>query len=159
MSKRVLIIEDYISDFETIRDEMVMSKEFELTNIFPRSNFADYTLDISYNEIKLVDYKNEFDFMSDLFKSMNNDNIEEIFNIIFSKFIDIDKYIIDVNLTSQDNKEGIYFYKYLLKKGISSNDIYIVTPKKIKNLDINIDDSHFILKDSAGEFGKTLSNI
>ena len=161
MNKKILIIEDTLEDFETIRNEIVKNQELNLTDVFPRSNLADYTLNLEYNDLKLIEYTNEFSFLLDLYKEINNENMLDVFEFIFNSFSNITHYILDVNLTEQENKEGIDFYKFLLKKRIDKKNIYIVTPKKIKNLDddIKIDHNHFILKDSAGEFGTILSKI
>lgn len=158
MSIKVLIIENFQGDYTTIRNALLTENISLKSDIYPRNHFADYTLDFKYNKISLEDYNNELAFMLELYKIINGNNKEEIFNLIFEKFNDIDIYIIDINLTSNNNKEGMDFYKFLVSKNIDFKKIFIVTPMSQEKIEID-SNSHFIQKDSANEFGTIICNL
>jgi hypothetical protein len=145
--KKILILEDNIEDFETIKLALMMEGMSTNDLIFPSLEDKTFLNNKYQNDFYYL--KNKF---RELFAIENSvDRNKEITKII-NEYNDIDLFIIDRELVSRkDDTLGIEFYNYLINTGYLSNKIYLISTYPANSLGIEVDIEYFVRKQSDYE--------
>jgi hypothetical protein len=166
-----LIIEDFLTDIKNVRNALIANIDKVGTeNIFPNLNRTTKKWD-TYPFLKEnfpdEDFNlivNDFQVMKILYIKMKNlesaeqdrTSIFEFINLVFS---DIDYYIIDKELVSQNNDiYGIEFFKYCQSiEKINSYNYAIITPHDNAKLGVSIPNTRYFKKDKYNGYAKVVA--
>lgn len=151
--KRILIIENNIDDFKSIRNALVRNGIVNrVEDVHPNCNVKTIKDEFAPFLKDSKEFYNDFSLFHRLFfKLKETETKYELFDIMFHVFGGsmIDLFIIDKELIEKTNDSyGIEFYEYLKKNnGIPEHKLFIITPQVWNNLSTDIDRKFYVQKD------------
>jgi hypothetical protein len=132
--KNIIFIEDQITPLDTMVIKLVEEYNINYSAIHPRI-FTKREIDFSgiknCENLKSVNYDNDFLLLKDVYKKINDENREVIYDKIFEvlEISNTSIIYIDVALVEKkQNIEGLYFLLFLIEeKKINNENIYVIS--------------------------------